>query len=72
MHYNLIEKGCKKLVEYFQIYWVDYVASLLDGDNLDEHLESPRMLLNDIILEIVYNKFKNKRQVFLRGILNFF
>lgn len=63
MHYNLIEKGCKKLVEYFQIYWVDYVASLLDGDNLDEHLESPRMLLNDIILEIVYNKFKNNENV---------
>lgn len=63
MHYNLIEKGCKKLVEYFQIYWVDYVASLLDGDNLDEHLESPRMLLNDIISEIVYNKFKNNENV---------
>lgn len=63
MHYNLIEIGCQRLIEYFQLYWVDYIASLMEGDNVDEHLESPRMLLNDIIAEIVYNKFKNNENV---------
>ena len=52
-----------KPMEYFQLYWADYVATLVAKDYDDVHLDSPRMLLYEIISEIQYNKFKNKENI---------
>lgn len=53
----------KKPMEYFQLYWVDYVSNLVSKDYEEAHLDSPRMLLYEIISEIQYNKFKNKENI---------
>ena len=52
-----------KPVEYYQLYWTDYVSTLVSKDYDDVHLDSPRMLLNEIISEIQYNQFKNKENI---------
>lgn len=52
-----------KPIEYFQLYWSDFVSALVSKDYDDVHLDSPRMLLNEIISEIQYNKFKNKENI---------
>lgn len=63
MHYYSAEIRCQTLVEYFQSYWVDYIAALIERGNIELCVESPRMLLHDILLEIQYNKFKNKDNI---------
>ena len=62
MHY-MGELICESPVQYFQVYWTGYIASLLEKGNIDEHLDSPRMLLLEIITEITYNKFNNKENI---------
>lgn len=62
MHY-LGELICESPVQYFQVYWTDYIKTLLEKDNIDERLDSPRMLLIEIITEITYNKFNNKDNI---------
>lgn len=52
-----------KPVEYFQRYWSDYVSTMVSKNDDDVHLDSPRMLLYEIISEIQYNKFKNKENI---------
>lgn len=52
-----------KPVEYFQLYWSDYVSTMVSKNDDDVHLDSPRMLLYEIISEIQYNKFKNKENI---------
>lgn len=62
MHY-MGELICESPVQYFQVYWTDYIKTLLEKDNIDERLDSPRMLLIEIITEITYNKFNNKDNI---------
>lgn len=52
-----------KPIEYFQLYWMDYVSTLVKKEYDEVHLDSPRMLLNEIISEIQYNQFKNKENI---------
>ena len=56
---NTSEEDDIKTVQYFQLYWYDYIGTLLHNDTSVE-LTSPRMLINDVISEILYNKLKNK------------
>ncbi len=59
MRTYLGEIRCEKPIQYFQWYWIDYINALLDKNNIDTCMESPRMLLNEILSEIQYNKFRN-------------
>ena len=63
MHYYLGEIQCKNLIQYFQWYWTNYIDTLLDRGNVDVRLDSPRILLHEIISEIEYNKFQNPKNI---------
>ena len=54
---------CETPVQYFQVYWTDYIKTLLEKGDIDVRLDSPRMLLIEIITEISYNKFNNKDNI---------
>lgn len=62
MHY-MGELICETPVQYFQVYWTDYIKTLLEKGDIDVRLDSPRMLLIEIITEITYNKFNNKDNI---------
>ena len=61
MHFRADKIRCESTIQYFQWYWTDYVGTLLERDNITEHVDSPRMLLHEIISEIQYNGFKNSQ-----------
>ena len=63
MHYYLDEIQCKNMIQYFQWYWTNYIDTLLDRGNVDVRLDSPRILLYEIISEIEYNKFQNPKNI---------
>ena len=60
MNNNTNIEDNNKLIQYFQLYWHTYIASLLENDGTSVELTSPRMLINDVISEVLYNKLKNK------------
>ena len=63
MHYYLGQIRCESLIQYFHWYWTDYIDTLLDRGNVDVRIDSPRILLHEIISEIEYNKFQNPKNV---------
>ena len=63
MHYYIGEIQCRGLVQYFQWYWTDYIDTLLDQSNVEVRIDSPRILLHEIISEIEYNKFQNPKNI---------
>lgn len=60
MNNNTNIEDNNKSIQYFQLYWHTYIASLLENDGTSVELTSPRMLINDVISEVLYNKLKNK------------
>lgn len=59
MRVYLLQQRCETPLQYFKLYWSDYVAALLDSDNINVRLDSPRRLFHEIMSEIQYNHFKN-------------
>ncbi len=50
-------------LRYFQLYWKEYIDDLLDEGNSIVRLEGPRLLLNDILSEIIYNRLRNEDNI---------
>ena len=50
-------------LEYYQIYWDEYISDLLDSSNSEVMMQSPRMVIHEILSEITYHQFKNKENV---------
>lgn len=59
---KLLPQGNSPL-EYFQIYWDEYIYDLLDSSNSEIRMQSPRMLIHEIISEITYHHFKNTENI---------
>ena len=60
MNNNTHIEDNNKSIQYFQLYWHSYIAALLENGGTSVELTSPRMLINDVISEVLYNKLKNK------------
>ena len=59
---NMVLQGSTPL-EYYQLYWEEYISDLLDPNNSEVIMQSPRMLIHEIISEITYHQFKNTENV---------
>lgn len=59
---NMVLQGNTPL-EYCQVYWNEYIDDLLDSRNSEVVMESPHMLIGEIISEITYHQFKNSDNV---------
>lgn len=46
-------------MEYFKLYWHEYIELLLDNKETEVRLESPRLTVLDLAAEIRYNALKN-------------
>lgn len=50
----------RTIVDYWQQFWIERVNALIKAENFEDIAKSPRLLLNDILLEIKYNGFRNE------------
>lgn len=46
--------------DYFSIYWQDYVERLIDKNETEVSIDSPRLILQELSSEIQYNGLRNK------------